>query len=64
MHSFGMRESVWVVALDAAGATLGVRLLLPGRVLWWRQATWLLELPATEPPPSEQLTAESWVRQP
>ncbi len=48
-----MREPIWAVQLDGAGTVLGVRLAQPGRFHRWRDAEWILELPAAwSPPPS------------
>jgi len=46
-----MRESLWVVAIDGAATVISTRLMLPGRMIRLRGACWLLELPASVPPP-------------
>jgi uncharacterized membrane protein (UPF0127 family) len=47
VHTFGMRFSLDVVFLDAAGAILSMRFAVPGRrFLWDRRADGVLELPA------------------
>ena len=51
VHSFGMHESLWIVALDESASVTSVRLLQPGRVVWMQGASWLLELPASMSPP-------------
>jgi len=53
VHGIGMKESLWVVALDVSGVVLEVRLLRPRRIVRVAEASWLLEMAATlEPPPT------------
>lgn len=51
VHGFGMREPLWVAALDRSGCVIDTNVLLPGRILLERRAAWLLELPVIEDPP-------------
>ena len=51
VHTFGMREPLWVASLDACGRVLRVRLLPPGRAFLDLDARWVLELPASAEPP-------------
>lgn len=51
VHTFGMREPLWVVGLDRRGTVVVVRRLLPGRVLMAGAIRTILELPHEWPPP-------------
>ncbi len=51
VHGIGMKESLWAVGLDHAGKVTSIRLLQPGRVMFFSTAHWILELPATSIPP-------------
>jgi uncharacterized protein len=47
VHTFGMRFALDLVFLDRAGRPLGVRRSVPPRrVVWWREAAAVLEVPA------------------
>jgi hypothetical protein len=46
-----MKESLWVIGLDATGVVLEVRLLRPRRFVKVPEATWVLELTAAAMPP-------------
>lgn len=50
-HSFGMAEPLRVVGIGAEGRILSSVWLAPSRVVWIRGSRWILELPATHPPP-------------
>jgi len=62
VHGFGMRESLGVVSLDAAGRVRRVGVLRPGRLFWDRGACWVIELPTGRPlpPPGMVLRAVSY----
>ena len=51
VHSFGMREPLWIVAIDRQGNVLRVGWLAPNRFGRMRHARFVLELAATVPPP-------------
>ena len=47
-----MRVALWAVALDEDLVVLRVERLMPGRIVFERRASWILELPMDrEPPP-------------
>lgn len=52
VHGIGLSAPLTVVGLDGGGTVVGVRVLRPGRVVSFRRARWMLELPAGEPAPA------------
>jgi hypothetical protein len=46
-----MDRPLLVVGLDRVGRVLGSKILRPNRVVAFRGARWVLELPADTPPP-------------
>jgi len=51
VHSFGMKATLLVIALDAAGVVLATKALPPGRMLTMFDARHILELPGDAQPP-------------
>lgn len=51
VHGFGMRVPVRAVAITPGMRVSAVRWLLPGRVLFFPRARFVLELPAWQSPP-------------
>ena len=51
VHTFGMREPLWVVGLDGKGTVVVMRRVSPGRVVMAAGARTILELPQEWPPP-------------
>jgi hypothetical protein len=47
-----MREPLWAVGLDADNTVIAIRELRPRRIVWIRGARSILELSATEKPPT------------
>lgn len=64
VHGFGMREALMVVFLDPGGMVLGVERLLPGSLVRYGGATWVLELPPDSPIPQPGTTLEILRRSP
>ena len=58
VHGVGIRESLTVLGIDAAGCLLAVRGLAPHRLVTCRGATWIAELAAnaTVPAPGSHLS--------
>jgi len=54
VHTFGMRFALDLFFLDREGRVIGVRRAVPPRrVVRWRGAAAVLEVPAAEKPPGE-----------
>lgn len=51
VHGLGMRRPLLVAGLAGDGRVLGVVTLRPGKVVWFRGAAAVLELPDDHPPP-------------
>lgn len=45
VHTFGMKTPIAVVGLDARMRVIGARQVPPGRVVWFRRARYMLEMP-------------------
>lgn len=45
VQGWGMRVPLNVVRVGAGGVVLSVHVLRPGRLLWFRQRCWVLEMP-------------------
>lgn len=60
VHSFGMKRSIGVVAIDARSEVVGLARLRPNRVIWFRRARAILELPdgSTLPQIGARITVE------
>lgn len=61
VHGLGMKEPLVVVGLDARGCVIGTGNLLPRRIMWFKGAAQILELPSGQEPPPEGAVL-SWVR--
>lgn len=46
VHTFGMKTPIAVVGLDAGLRVIGAREVSPGRVVWFRRARYVLEMPS------------------
>jgi uncharacterized membrane protein (UPF0127 family) len=46
VHTMGMSHSIETVAVDGQGRVVEVRTLAPNRFAWFREAKYLVELPA------------------
>ncbi|MEX0864529.1 MAG: hypothetical protein WD269_06600 [Acidimicrobiia bacterium] len=52
VHGFGMRHPLLVVGIDSDMTVIGLKTLRPRRVVGFREAIYLLELPIGSNPPS------------
>lgn len=53
VHGFGMHHGLRLVALDCHLVVLAVRVLEPGRIVWFRRAAFVLEMPLDHPEPPQ-----------
>ncbi len=51
IHTWGMREPIRVVAIDASGIVIATVIVSPRSVVRWTTARWILEVPEWVPPP-------------
>jgi hypothetical protein len=51
VHGFGMRHGLRLVSLDANLVVLAVTVLEPARIVWFRRAAFVLEMPLDHPSP-------------
>ena len=51
VHTWGMRDAIRVIAIDAAGVVIGTAIVGPRSVVRWKGARWILEVPDGIPPP-------------
>ena len=45
VHGIGLREPLATIGITDAGLVVGAKALLPGRVVWFRRAEWVAEIP-------------------
>ncbi|MGF1666517.1 MAG: hypothetical protein ACFCVC_09630 [Acidimicrobiia bacterium] len=51
VHGLGLRQGLRLVALDADLVVLAVSVLEPARIVWFRRAVFVLEMPLDHPAP-------------
>jgi hypothetical protein len=52
VHSFGRREPLHVVGVDSSMSVISSKTLAPNRITFIAGARWIIEMPASEQPPS------------
>jgi len=51
IHTWGMRQPIRVIGIDASGVVIATAVVGPRSVVRWKVARWILELPEGVPPP-------------
>ena len=51
IHTWGMRQPIRVIGIDASGVVIATAVVGPRSVVRWTAARWILEVPEEVPPP-------------